>query len=300
MPRTLMLLASLALFIPSLFGQATDTKTITITSKPFPVGTVVNSAMKGNGDMAQTVALGGQVLQEMKIKMNMTDKRRWTVMASDEKGVSKVRLDVLEAKEELEAEGIEPEALEDESNPLDGKSFIITRGEKDAAIEAVGEFEVTGDMTKAIKEDLHDATGSLISPSNGLEKLVERGSFTVGETITLGEKDLQRFMGGDEDLPAQSMTLEPKGTRSVLGSECCVFDVKIKAADPSVAADAMSADFSGEILIAKSTGWIQSMKFSGPLSMAMTEEHEGATIEMNGSGKMGIDFMSIYSKAALK
>lgn len=300
MSRMLALFASLALLVPSLIAQETEAETIKITVKPFAVGTVINSAMKGKGDMAQTVSVAGQVMQEMKMTMNMTDKRRWTVLASDEKGVSKIRLDVLEAKEEMEAEGAPEGALEDETSPLDGKAFTITRGETEPTIEAIGDFEVTSAMKAKIVEDLHDSTGALLSPTSGLDKLLERGSFTVGETIKLDAKDLEKFMGGDKDLPANAMTLEPTGTRTVLGTECCVFDVKIDAKDPEAEEEAaMSATFSGEILIAKNTGWLQSMKFGGPMTFSMNQEQDGMAIEIAGNGKMDIDLMSIYSKAQL-
>lgn len=302
MKRLLILTCAVCLgFAATATAQDTETETISITKKALPVGAVISEGINGKMDMEQSVAMGGQVIQQTKMKMAMNGKRQWTVLARDDKGISKVKLHVIERKESMEVEGGMEGMDTDEESPLSGKTFVISRGDSGATIEPEGDFEVTGDMEKEIKDQLHEETGALLSPSNGLEKLVEKGKFVVGSEITLGRKDLEKFMGGDNSqFPIESMTFKPTGSRSVLGVDCCVFDVTAKVAPEEGEAGEMqgppmTAEFTGEAVMRKDGGWLQGMKLSGPMSMEMTQDHEGMQLEIDGSGSMTMEYLGIFT-----
>ena len=280
----------------SAFAQ--DVEVIEIKAKPLAVGTVINRAMEGKMNMDQDVSMDGNVVRSMKIKGSMNSKTRWTVLASDDKGVSKAKVHVIERKETMEVEGA-PEGMggENEDSPTSGNTYVITRGADGVQITAEGDVEVTRDMEREIRNWIHDEAGTLISSSNGLEKLVSRGKFTVGSEVTLGRGDLEKFVGGDNsEFPIESMTFKPTGSRNVWGADCAVFDVVAKVApeEGSEQGPPMTAEFTGEAILRKDGGWMQSCKLSGPINVDATEDHEGMSIEIKATGNMQMNLHVLF------
>ncbi|MCB9831748.1 MAG: hypothetical protein H6807_04665 [Planctomycetes bacterium] len=308
MKRFAALLAVALLATSGLFAQETPTaEVVKFQAKAPGVGDVVNRASTQGVDLQIDMSMGEMGSQAITQKMDFSDSRACTVLETKDGAVTKFKVAYQKLKATMKMESpMQPEPIEmdmfEGTNPS-GNTYLFTVVDGALKITSMEGEEVSGDLV-TILTAMEWTDGRLGCWAPLFSEFTDKREMTIGETINVPREKALSFIPQQNrdqlgDAADVVMTLTLKETTTTLGAKVAVFDAKMKITASPAAEEGLdmtlNVEMEGSMSVGLDNMWVYSSKMKGPLKMSGGSAEMG--MQMNGSGTLRSDALSVYSKA---
>lgn len=278
-------LMTLLFVIPA---QAQDP--ISFTKKIPAQGDVRLEAEKMAMDMKIAISLNGNPLQNIQQTKSEDESAQTTILESTDNSITKVLLKVIRKDSAETGPGGEKKT----NSPIAGKSFILTKKDKEIAVTDAEGKAVNDDFAKAAREE---GSNLFDKDFNQFAKILPDRPIKVGETITIkGEEALELFGGKDQSFSDGTFSLTLKGSKDIAGQKCAEFNVTMSLKGEPQKGINIDTTLKGSMLIDTSNSWPLKMNVTGPMTVKGLNETPQGKISFTGTGTMTIEHEASYSK----
>ncbi|MGE0708232.1 MAG: hypothetical protein AB7N76_01205 [Planctomycetota bacterium] len=239
--------------------------------KPAQPGEVRSEAASLDVDMKMHVDMGGGQGQDMNQKMTSSWEREVTITGAEADGTItalKVKFTKFAEKQSMGGMG-GPEGGDEKKAKLEGKTFTVETLDdksleiKDDAGAKVEDFFVRRQVQQAANSAIRGAKDGFHSA------LPKDGALKPGQKLDSPEQPLRAMldMQADEKVKFEKKELVYKGTRTIAGKKCGVFDIRVTISQDAGAGPVMSMILGGEVALDLASGRVLLTHLGGKLKL---------------------------------
>lgn len=254
--------------------------------------------------------IAGEMQQQMGQDIAYDAKRIVTVLATNDKGVSKAKVQFLKQTMKMSQTGMDgsPVDMPVPEIPISGNSYILTFGGdtgttfKKESGEAASEEEI-----ELIKADILDEQQNLKSWDDGLKSLLNQRALAIGQSVSAtGDAANKLFLAKGFKARESTITLKLLGKKTMFGQPCAEFEMSMtrKGAPDTggqqIGTLEMEVTTKGKLLVGINNGRIFKQDMTGPITASGDMSQGEMQITIQGTGNIKVAAMIVYSKATKK
>ena len=261
---------------------------VTFHCEMVPVGRQTNQDVRLNANMTSRVKSPGQeTLQARQIDYTL-QRRTVTVLAAEPTFVTKARVLFDQA---LQKQGrIEKDQPQWISQPVDGKSYDVSRAQEELVITAPD-----GSIPSEVERKIVEHSMRSVGRPNPIAIFLHGRTVRIGETIVMSAELASQLMGSTDGIEGtQEMPIQLVDITDIDGVPCGTFAAQYRRVTHDGART--SSTLSGQIAVQTDTCQVVSVQFKGPITFRQIRSFGGKQKIFESVGTISIAMKSNPAK----
>lgn len=267
-------------------------------------GDIVQADYRSNSVLRTMVIGDGKLLQEFDSIEERNSKKIVRVLAVDERGPTRVRVEygtMRSVQERVDTKiAIDDEEAPDEvnqHNPLEQRTFTLVRQARGFKVLDANDARVPEGLARLVLEEEGLGGSDYIRAGDHVARELVKRSLVIGTEYALGPEAAHAFVEDRTGRGDMRLFVTPKGTREEDGTVAQVFATRLtihtEGAGPESDTD---VELRGETRFDANSGQFLSIHLDGVLSIASATKDDAHTIEVTGQGPWSIRETARYEQ----